>query len=62
LSIESKNIETEEGKKKIINTFINAIYAYDDHIKIVFNAGAKEECVSLDEIESSISFSSGSPK
>ena len=59
-----KNIDitTDEGKRKIIDTFVNAIYAYDDHIKIIYNTNGKEESISLDEIESSTSFSSSSPK
>ena len=58
-----KNIDitTDDGKRKIIDTFVNAIYAYDDHIKIIYNTNGKEESISLDEIESSTSFSSSSP-
>lgn len=56
------DITTDEGKRKIIDTFVNAIYAYDDHIKIIYNTNGKEQSISLDEIESSTSFSSGSPK
>jgi hypothetical protein len=56
------DITTDEGKRKIIDTFVNAIYAYDDHIKIIYNTNGKEESISLDEIESSTSFSYGSPQ
>ena len=56
------DITTDEGKRKIIDTFVNAIYTYDDHIKIIYNTNGKEQSISLDEIESSTSFSSGSPK
>lgn len=55
------DITTDEGKRKIIDTFVNAIYAYDDHIEIIYNTNSKEESISLDEIESSTSFSSTSP-
>ena len=55
------DITTDEGKRKIIDTFVNAIYAYDDHIKIIYNTNGKEESISLDEIKSSTSFSSSSP-
>ena len=41
---------------------MNTIYAYDDHIKIIYNTNGKEESISLDEIESSTSFSSSSPQ
>lgn len=56
------DISTQDGKRKIIDTFINSIYLYDDHIKIVYNANGKEETVSLEELESSTLFSSGAPE
>lgn len=34
---------TQDGKRKIIDTFINSIYLYDDNIKIIYNANGKEE-------------------
>ena len=55
------DISTQDGKRKIIDTFINAIYLYDDSMKIVYNANAKEEIVSLEELESSTLFSNGAP-
>ncbi len=55
------NIDTIEGKKRIINTFINSIYAYDDHIKIVYNSNGKEEKVTLEEIKSSTQKMLGEP-
>ena len=55
------DISTQDGKRKIIDAFINSIYLYDDHMKIVYNANGKEETVSLEELESSILFSSGAP-
>ena len=56
------DITTQDGKRKIIDTFINAIYLYDDHLKIIYNANGKEETVSLAELESSTLFSRGAPK
>ncbi len=56
------DITTQEGKRKIIDTFINSIYLYDDHLKIIYNANSKEETVSLAELESSTLFSRGAPK
>ena len=53
---------TQEGKRKIIDTFINAIYLYDDHLKIIYNSNGKEEIVSLAELESSTLFSCGAPR
>ncbi len=55
------DITTQEGKRKIIDTFINAIYLYDDHLKIIYNANGKEETISLAELESSTLFSRGAP-
>ena len=55
------DITTLEGKRKIIDTFINAIYLYDDHLKIIYNSNGKEETVSLAELESSTLFSCGAP-
>lgn len=56
------DISTQDGKRKIIDTFINSIYMYDDHIKIVYNANRKEEIISLEDLESSTLFSNGAPK
>lgn len=50
-----------EGKRKLIDPFINAIYVYDDDIKIVYKGNGKEETVTLEEMESSTLFSSGAP-
>ncbi|SCJ82271.1 Transposase and inactivated derivatives [Anaerotruncus sp. 2789STDY5834896] len=55
------NINTQEGKRKIIDTFINAIYVFDDHLKIIYNGKNKEECVSLEALEGSNLVSSGAP-
>jgi len=56
------HITQQDGKRKIIDTFINAIYVYDDHFKIVYNGNNKEETVSLEALEnSSTLFSSGAP-
>ena len=56
------DITHQDGKRKIIDTFINAIYVYDDHFKIVYNGNNKEETVSLEALEnSSTLFSSGAP-
>ena len=52
----------QDGKRKIIDTFINSIYLYDDHLKIIYNGNGKEETVTLEELESSTLFSYGAPK
>ena len=56
------DITQQDGKRKIIDTFINAIYVFDDHLKIVYNGNNKEETISLEALEnSSTLFSSGAP-
>ena len=45
-----------------MDSLINAIYVFDDHIKIVYNGNGKEEIVSLEELESSTLFLDGAPK
>ena len=52
---------TKEGKAKLIDTFIDRIYLYDDHIKIIYNINGKDEEISLDELESSKGPQSGQP-
>ena len=41
---------------------VNAIYLYDDHLKIIYNVNGKEETISFAELESSTLFSCGAPK
>ncbi|MBR1677784.1 MAG: recombinase family protein [Clostridia bacterium] len=55
------DITKQDGKRKIIDTFINSIFLYDDHLKIVYNGNGKEETITLDELESSTLFSQGAP-
>ncbi len=57
------DITKQDGKRKLIDTFINSVYAYDDHFKIIYNGNNKEETISLEALEnSSTLFSSGAPK
>ena len=55
------DVSKQDGKRKIIDTFINAIYASDDNFKIVYNVNGKEETIKLEELESSTLFSNGAP-
>lgn len=55
------DVTKQDGKRKIIDAFINSIYLYDDYMKIVYNANGKEEVVALEDLESSTLFSSGAP-
>ena len=53
---------TKEGKAKLIETFIDRIYLFDDYMKIIYNINGKDEEISLDELESSKGPQSGQPK
>lgn len=55
------DVSKQDGKRKIIDTFINAIYVSDDDFKIVYNVNGKEENIKLEELESSTLFSNGAP-
>lgn len=55
------DISKKDGKRKIIDTFINAIYMSDDDLKIIYNSNGKEETITLEELESSTLFSNGAP-
>ena len=47
------DVSTKEGKAKLIDTFIDRIYLYDNHMKIIYNINGKSEEISLEELESS---------
>ena len=51
-----------EGRRKLIDTFVNSIFLYDDHLKIIYNGKEKEEAISLEELESSKISQGGQPK
>lgn len=53
---------TKDGKAKLIDTFIDRIYLYDDHLKIIYNINGKDEDISLEELESSNLKQCGQPK
>ena len=42
-----------EGRRKLIDMFVNSVFLYDDHLKIIYNGKEKEETISLEELESS---------
>ena len=50
-----------EGRRKLIDTFVNSVFLYDDHLKIIYNGKEKEEAVSLEELESSKISQGGQP-
>lgn len=44
-------------RKSLINTFVNAVYLYDDYYTIIFNAGSatlKTENIPIKSIENSL--------
>ena len=47
------DISTVENKQKLIDTFINAVYVYDDKIIISFNVQKNSETLTLEEIKNS---------
>ena len=61
LKFRNIDINSISGKQKIIDTFINSIYLYDDHLKIIYNGKGKEEAVTLEELECSNLICSGEP-
>ena len=44
---------TKDGKAKLIDTFIDIIYLYDDHLKIINNINDKNKDISLEKLKSS---------
>ena len=47
------DIDTQEGRQRLIDGFINAVYLYDDKITIIFNYKDSTTTVSIDEYKSS---------
>ena len=56
------NTDTKEGKQLLIDSFVNAIYLYDDKFVIAFNYKNKSKTVTFEEIESSRFTQEASPK
>ena len=56
------DISTKEGKQRLIDSFVNSIYLYDDRYVITFNYKNKSKTVTFEEIESSSLTSKASPK
>ena len=56
------NFDTQEGKQRLIDSFVNSIYLYDDHFIITFNYKGQSKTVTFEELNSSSLTSSGSPK
>ena len=55
------DIDDRECQKRLIQTFVNAIYVYDDRAEIVYNSTDSADTISLNELESSPADHSGPP-
>lgn len=55
------DLNTKEGKQRLIDSFVNSIYLYDDHFIITFNYKGQSKTVTFEEVNSSPFTSSGSP-
>ncbi len=55
-------IEKKEHKQRLIDSFVNAVYLYDDKLVITFNYKEANKTVSLSEVNGSIIECQGAPK
>lgn len=55
------NVDTMEGKQKLIDCFVNSIYLYDDYFIITFNYKGDSKTVTFSEVESSSIKTTGLP-
>ena len=55
------DIDDRECQKRLIQTFVNALYVYDDRAEIVYNSTESTDTISLDELESSSADHLGPP-
>ncbi|MBE6592892.1 MAG: recombinase family protein [Ruminococcaceae bacterium] len=56
------DLKTRKGKQKLIDSFVNAIFVYDDHIKLFCNYTDSEKIITFDELKSSSANSPSPPK
>ncbi len=61
-NLQKIDISTQEGKQRLIDTFVNSIYLYDDHFVITFNYKGQAKTVTFEQLNSSPLTSSGSPR
>ncbi|MBE6985737.1 MAG: recombinase family protein [Ruminococcaceae bacterium] len=52
----------KEHKQRLIDSFVNAVYVYDDKLVLIFNYNEANTTVTLDEVNGSIIECSGTPK
>ena len=55
------DISTQEGKQRLIDTFVNSIYLYDDRFVVTFNYKGQAKTVTFEQLNSSPLTSKGSP-
>ena len=48
-SIASMDFRDARAERRLVQTFINAVYVFDDHIRICYNFGGREDTIPLDE-------------
>ena len=56
------DLTTNEGKKQLVDSFVNSVYLYDDHCIITFNYKNQSRTVTFNDVKSSSLTSAGSPK
>ena len=47
-----KNIKDPECQKQLVQTFVNAVFVYDDKVTITFNYSGDKRTVTLAEVDS----------
>ena len=55
------DLTTNEGKKQLVDSFVNSVYLYDDHCIITFNYKNQSRTVTFNDVKSSSLTSAGSP-
>lgn len=58
----SMEVTKKEHKQRLIDSFVNAVYVYDDKLVLIFNYNEANTTVTLDEVNGSIIECSGAPK
>lgn len=56
------DLTTNEGKKQLVDSFVNSVYLYDDHCIITFNYKNQSRTVTFNDVKSSSLTSARSPK
>ena len=56
------DLNTKEGKQRIIDSFVNSIYLYDEHFIITFNCKGQSKTVTFEDVNSSPFTVAGSPR